>query len=162
MTSHSYIFWWTFCLNFPRRQISSIISSTNMRHVAVRNTLQKQLRHEGDTRRCDIYLSTVASLTPNAAILANLHYYHVPGWPRRTKILRMIQSLDDMDEAVVEYLEYRRFGNTLDCLRSEIRQSRLRRYLSRRVRYGLNILYRIDSSLVSAENMVLDAVTDRY
>ncbi|CAM9550667.1 unnamed protein product, partial [Sphacelaria rigidula] len=39
----------------------------------------------------------------------------------------MIQDLDDIDEAVAEYLEYRRFGNTLDCLRSEMRQSRLRR-----------------------------------
>lgn len=40
----------------------------------------------------------------------------------------MIQSFEDLDEAVAEYLERRRFANTLECFRSEIRHHTLLRY----------------------------------
>lgn len=40
----------------------------------------------------------------------------------------MIQSFEDIDEAVAEYLERRRFANTLECFRSEIRHRTLLRY----------------------------------
>ncbi|CBJ48688.1 similar to F59G1.4 [Ectocarpus siliculosus] len=39
----------------------------------------------------------------------------------------MIQSFEDIDEAVAEYLERRRFANTLECFRSEIRHRTLLR-----------------------------------
>ncbi|CAM9617614.1 unnamed protein product [Ectocarpus sp. 4 AP-2014] len=39
----------------------------------------------------------------------------------------MIQRLEDIDEAVAEYLERRRFDNTLECFRSEIRHRTLLR-----------------------------------
>lgn len=40
-----------------------------------------------------------------------------------------MQNLDELDEAVAEYLEHRQFSNTLECFRSEIRHVRLRRYV---------------------------------
>ncbi|CAM9726556.1 unnamed protein product, partial [Pylaiella littoralis] len=38
-----------------------------------------------------------------------------------------IQTCEDLDDAVAEYLEYRRFPNTLECFRSEIRHRKLLR-----------------------------------
>lgn len=43
---------------------------------------------------------------------------------------RMIKSCEDLDEAVAEYLEHRRFPNTVECFRSEMRHRRLLRYPS--------------------------------
>eukprot|EP00903_Cladosiphon_okamuranus_P007954 g7678.t1 len=41
-----------------------------------------------------------------------------------------IGTCEELDDAVEEYLEYRRFPNTLECFRSEIRHRKLMRYRS--------------------------------